>query len=277
MASYQQTVLADAPILYYRCEETSGATCNDASGNGHTGTCHTGFTRNVSMGPAGLDIGVTLDGTAGTNITTPNSAALNLIVPVSYECWLKWTSATTGVIFSQGVDTNGGYEWVLFSTGLMTIANAASGTHQFDQVGGALSTGTLYHLVWTFKTGPDLNTFYINGVSNNTNSTATVVSSTQSTQSFGFGGQMNSGGVQFPLPATMDEMAIYNYALSSSQVAAHYAARNTATGSSPASNTAPPGQAIAALAHDRNLQRKEQEQPGRRLRISDYHKHRRHG
>jgi hypothetical protein len=37
-AQYQATVLADAPVAYYRFEEVAGTSALDSSGNGNTGT-----------------------------------------------------------------------------------------------------------------------------------------------------------------------------------------------------------------------------------------------
>ncbi|WP_156966388.1 LamG-like jellyroll fold domain-containing protein [Algiphilus aromaticivorans] len=47
-ATYSDAVLAASPVLYWRLDETSGATANDASGNGRHGTYSGTYTQGVS-------------------------------------------------------------------------------------------------------------------------------------------------------------------------------------------------------------------------------------
>ncbi len=72
MTAFDAAILADAPALYLRCQDTTGPTALDSSGNGRNGTY---TATGVTYGAAGVLAGehaVTLDGAAGY-ITLPAS------------------------------------------------------------------------------------------------------------------------------------------------------------------------------------------------------------
>jgi hypothetical protein len=64
--SYEDTVLSDSPLAYWRVDESSGTVAHDITGNGNDAT----YTGGVTLGSSGAllndsDTAVTLDGTTG--------------------------------------------------------------------------------------------------------------------------------------------------------------------------------------------------------------------
>jgi hypothetical protein len=89
-AQYQATVLADAPVAYYRFEEVAGTSAVDSSGNGHIGT----YTSGPLLAQAGLPqlgLAVSFDG-IDDHVVTPRTVATDFTL----ELWLR-TTATSRV------------------------------------------------------------------------------------------------------------------------------------------------------------------------------------
>jgi hypothetical protein len=230
--SYSSTILGDGPIAYFRMDEASGTVAHDLTGNGHNATLVGGITLGAAgalSGSGDSDTAMLFNGSTGyLNI---NSTAINTTGwgGMTLESWVYLTSLPTyytrliandypgasnkGVefIIAPASDGSGGY----FDIGLGTSFTGTSyGTH-------ALSINTWYHLVGVFS-GNTL-TVYVNGV-NSGSSTASGSYSAPAT-TFNVGRDPNSTSDY--LPGRIDEVAIYNYPLSSGQVTAHYIAATT--------------------------------------------------
>lgn len=247
--SYAQTVLADNPSVYLRFEETAGASCADTTANGLTGTAHGTFSRNVAMGLAGIDIGVSFATLAANNVQIPNNALLNAVKPVTYEIW--WNTAQgipdSTAFMGKGATvttTADGWSLFVFAGGILKAQLSSAGTVAVATGAGAVSSGALFHIVFT-KDSSDNNTIYVNGVQSATANNATVA--TSSSEPFTVGGTSLGGTVSFPVGGIFDEFALYPTALSAGQVAAHYAARNTAVSASPAIQKPPPPSVVARV------------------------------
>jgi concanavalin A-like lectin/glucanase superfamily protein len=280
VASYAQTVLADSPSLYVRFEETAGATCADSSTNAASGTAHGTFTRNVATGLAGLDIGISLGGAVTDYVSFPNSAAINNLFSVAfltYEAWIKPTSLpTAGEIMAGGYvdNTHTGANMYVDNTGTVFMTDAFFGGVYAQSTAGAISANTLYQVVVAVQWNTAY-TVYINGVSNNTGSPQARTPSPTG-QQFCIGATNDNGTVHNAFPGLIDECSAYPALLSGSQVAAHYAARNTGS-SSGGGTKSPPGQTVAVLAHERNSDRHQEDTHPQRHRISDYQRKKAHG
>jgi len=89
-AQYQATVLADAPVAYYRFEEAAGTSAVDSSGNGNTGT----YANGPLLAQAGLPqlgLAVSFDG-INDHVVTPRTVATNFTL----ELWLRTTATSPG-------------------------------------------------------------------------------------------------------------------------------------------------------------------------------------
>jgi hypothetical protein len=222
--SYPASVIVDGPVIYLRFEESSGTSCADATGNGHTGTTHGTVTRNVAS-HAGLGVGVTLGGASTDYIDAPDSAALDITGAWTFECWVKPSSFTGDpFLISKGQDdsTHGGYAvWVMNSTpGKIRLSRGNIGSIGAGST-GVLSTGVWSHVVVT-RDGSGVIVYYINGAAAGTYTDTTAVQATA--QPLTIGCNLAAGVVQEPLNGSIDEIAIYNFALSAARVSAHYAA-----------------------------------------------------
>jgi hypothetical protein len=214
---YGAAVLADSPVAYLRMDETSGTTVADQTGNGNTGT----LMNTPTLGePPGIGTGHSIKFTkASSEIMTLNDAAsLHLNDVFTYECWVKFNTFDTHNVDLYGqTAANSALLRVTFDTRVLTlrvnsVADVCASTI-------ALTTGSWYHLAVT-KNGSAVH-LYINGVDRTgtvTNQTITTASAV--THAWGTGGIGDANS----LDGWLDEIAMYNYALTSAQVAAHYAA-----------------------------------------------------
>lgn len=211
--TYSDVVLADAPLAYYRLGEPSGTTAVDASANGNDGTYH-----NMALGTPGLlagDADSAITGN-GSNSYVDSPLALNPASgPFSVELWLKPASfANTRNIVGQRDGTGTGHSvlWAHQTTGV--LAATLGGGVEYDS-GAALAVGNVYHVVFTFDSGTY--TFYVNGVA--AGSGAATVDPATGGWVIGASKNLVNG------PAgVMDEVAIYDKALTPEQVANHYTA-----------------------------------------------------
>ncbi|MCX6117436.1 MAG: LamG domain-containing protein, partial [Proteobacteria bacterium] len=210
--SYQGVVLADSPIGYWRMGETSGTTVIDSSGNGMNGTYINSPTLSVAGHITGdSNTAITLNGS--TQYATVSHSSTAITGAMSAEAWYRSSNVAIGEqqILSKfpGGDTN--YYFGIYQS---KVELAVTG-NQYKQSTSTLSNNTLYHLVATY----DLSNvrFYINGILDATVPlTVTPVSS---------GSLLNiarySGGNSYVF-GTLDEVGLYNYTLSPTQIANHY-------------------------------------------------------
>lgn len=220
--SYASEVLADSPLLYVRFEETAGSTCaNDGSLGGNATAIGT-FTRNIATGLSGLNIGIDFDGTSG-GATYPDTAALDLVGDMTYECWFNADALQVAMLMSKGQDGGGntGYQLLMVSDGSLRVFIA--GSTILTSGGSQYAAGNWYHLAATRSS--NTYTIYINGSSVASGSSGATVTATA--EKFGIGHQEQTGSATTFFNGKMDEVAVYNTPLSGARIAAHYAARNT--------------------------------------------------
>lgn len=243
---YAQAVMADGPVAYWHLGEASGTTAADTSGNGNAGT----YSAGVSLGASSLltsgqessNKAVAFNGT-NSSVTIPASGSLNTAGNISIEAWIKPTSGNDGPL----VEYNNGSTWGvhMWNTGpnqlYVNFLDSGGGGHTM-QTGNVLSSGNTYYVVATYSNSTGLGTMYINGVQV---AQSNLGSFTLQTSYNLYLGYRPNGGNRWT--GTEDEVAIYNYALSHSQVANHYCLGNAACTLSltPASSTHLPNQAVA--------------------------------
>ena len=232
--AYTQTIRGDSPISYWRLDETNGTIAYDAVG-GNNGGYNNVTLNQPGFAPTDPDPGISLPTSSAARgyVQVNNYAPFNFNASSTFtlEGWVNSTNFTTKQrLFSTlYLSSPGGYAFGILPGGtqLEFTAGAVRDTDT-TTLPSALVTGTWYHLVLTC----DGNTyiFYVNG--------NPVYSTTVS------GGA--SAGVAVPLvlgcnpPAytigtgdggaeqvkgSLDEMAIYNTALSQTAVTNHYLAR----------------------------------------------------
>lgn len=214
---YVSEVLADSPVAYYRLGEMSGTVAKDSSGNGRDGT----YVGGVSLGRAGFvdddDPAILSDGTTGY-VDLGDVAALKPAY-VSAEVWVR-TTDTNGMLVACPTGFYGYDIWIDAGTGKPRLEldgvnlPVTSGTSVT-----AINDGRPHHLVGTYDGARGK--LYVDAV--------LVVD-------FAYAGgalQYAAGSVcinnrigdsERRIAGTLDEVAIYDYALSADRIAAHYAA-----------------------------------------------------
>ncbi|MBI3295692.1 MAG: LamG domain-containing protein [Deltaproteobacteria bacterium] len=219
---YRNQILADSPIGYWRLGESSGTTATDLSGSAHDGT----YTNTPTLAQTGV-----LTGDSNTSVSF--SAASSQYVDIgtsndytntgviSLEAWFKTTDRTVPqFIMGHG---NGTSDYVL-SVGYTTKKV------QFWTNGGGpsvssttdISNDTWYHVVavrtgstgdWTFK-------IYLNGILDATATSTTSEPGSVPNTNLCIG--RDGSYTEYYFGGTLQEVAVYNSALTATQVLAHY-------------------------------------------------------
>ncbi len=255
---YAATVVADHPVAYYRLDEPTGSTIAvDASGNGHNGV----YEGNPLMGVTGLvqgpDTAVNFNTTGDVRIA--NSSDLNFVgTTFTIEAWVSGISSggnlqrifdkvVAGATLGYGLDISNTQIRLLGSTNLEPLAS--------------FSPTATYHIVGV-SDGAGSGSIYVNG---------SLLASGQYFSSTAYTGDAhiavaNDGTAHFG--GTIDEVAVYNYALPPDRVLAHYqtgigtsanllslsispstvTAGQTSSGTITLVNPAPAGDAVVGLA-----------------------------
>jgi sugar lactone lactonase YvrE len=236
---YAATVLADHPVAYYRMGETQGfVTASDASGNGHTGS----YEGNAILGVPGLindpDTAVNFNTTGDVSI--PDAPSLNFVgTAFTVEAWVYGVSggaagqrvfdkATAGAGNGYGLDISNAQIRLLGATNLSSLV--------------AFGAATTYHIVGVAD-GAGNGSIYVNGV---------LVASGPYSDSSPYTGAAhiavaNDGSAHFG--GVIDEVAVYNHALSPQRILVHYTAGQAAQGviSTVAGGGLPSGAATSAF------------------------------
>ena len=266
---YPVAVLADHPIAYWRLDETSGTVAHDYL-NGNNGVYTNVLLNQPGYSAFDPDRAAKFGSLSGNNSFVNNipidfSSTGN--ATFSIEAWVNGGSQTTDAgIVAKG--TGGGGEQFNLDTGSTShafrffIRDSGGGTHLAN---GTITPGSKWHhLVGVCDEPHGTVSLYIDGV---LNASATGIGSNSgilsSTNPVNIGARQSGTGPtrddQFV--GTIDEVAIYNVALTATQVATHFsAATNTQPPSFPANPFTEPAAAagqfysnsIAATATDPN-------------------------
>jgi len=247
---YSTAVLADNPTVYYQMSDSTTVVNDSApTGGSNTGTYRDyGVAQAGAPGPIlnqpgprpidfpGMDaanVATLFDGD-NTGPTTQDNIALpaaNVVIGSDYsvEFWFNGTRpfTDTGVQYlltrgsaGTGADQIGiGGNFV----GSGIVANKLyffNGTGNVDPFGPTLSNGTWYQMTFV-RSGNDIS-LYLNGAFQTTLNRAPGFS----TDAFYFATQLSSTGNSLinGFNGRLDEISIYDFALTSNQIAAHYEA-----------------------------------------------------
>ncbi|GEM_PF-6716874 len=198
-------------IGYWQFDEGVGTTANDSSGQANTGTLNSAW--NIS-GRYGY--GVQLNGTSG-NVTIPNTASLNP-ANITISFWAKFNSfAATQRIINKWTNTNEYTTHIIANSNLgFQATNTLGSTQQASYTISNLATGTWYHIAGTFD-GSNVR-LYVNGTLVDTQPLTGALQNTGTDP-------VSISHTSFPFNGTIDEVAIYNRALTATEVAKEYSNR----------------------------------------------------
>lgn len=241
---YAKAVLGNDPSTYWRFDESSGTTALDLSGNGDNATYGSGSVHNST---GAIDDGVA-DGSVGitgnANSVVVGQEQQSSPAAFSIEAWFK-TSQAAGKIVGFGDSAS--------ATGSMSYDKAiyfdSGNTLKFGVYPGSevtisapqtnLADGQWHYVVAT--QGPSGMTLYVDGQQVASNTTTT----NQSYNGYWHVGGDTSWGPTDTFDGSIDEVAIYPYALSSSQVDSDYRI-GTGQTTTPLAPDAPTGVAVTS-------------------------------
>ena len=222
---YAGAVLADHPIGYWRLGVSSMAGAVDESGRGTTGSLVGGVLPGATGALVGdPDAAMQLDGVDDrvtiASVATPNLFDFAGTAPFSIEAWVRPAG-------------HGNYNGVVSKTDEMNAGNDKIGYHlidQFSKFGFERTDGTNYQAVFTATALPiDIwsyavvtydgmaLTLYVDGLVKSISTEPVSLPSTTNPLTIGarFGGQW------LWFAGTIDEVAIYGYALEEAQLQNH--------------------------------------------------------
>lgn len=217
---YAALIMGESGLVsYWRLGEASGNALDSKDTN--PGTVHGGITRNVSgllyNDPNGA---IQSDGASGSYISIADNANLRGMAALSVEAWVKPTSLPYSTIWYGRYLIGITSSWVRF-----TVLDTHPTWIDLYSTGITLSAGQVYHIVGTYSSSGTMK-IYVNGfdVSGTPSATpsASVDNGSGVTSYLGADGSASSYG----FPGIIDEVAIYNTALTESQVKAHYLVGN---------------------------------------------------
>jgi hypothetical protein len=216
-SAYAKAVLADSPLAYYPFDEAAGTIAHDVVGGKHAVVVSASFGAKGRVGTA-----VALDG-ASSRIELPTGAFVFAgRAPFSLEVWLDPQTVDGAVrrIAHRGTPTaGGGWEFYYTSNYLQTKRSDGDGGSDGYASTDGPAAGVFAHLVMTYD-GAQMR-LYVEGVLRSTaNGSLDVPNSPDARLVFGDLVQP----AYFKLHGVLDEIAIYDHALSAERIAAHLAA-----------------------------------------------------
>jgi hypothetical protein len=224
-AGYQAAVAASAPVAWYRFDDVGGSTTIKNYGSAGTAMNLT-RTGNVALSIAGAIPGSKAAAFgAATDYLRQTTAGTSITGTFTVEMMRNQTSAT-GAPLSTRQTSDFGYEWQCAIAAGNCGQVVGTGSTWLTTTGSFATTALTasWHHVATVVT-PSGYTTYVDGVQTATGSWAGTPVFVNSTHVLTLGGSFNAGSVlQEKFAGLMDEVAVYNTALSASTVAAHAAA-----------------------------------------------------
>ena len=225
---YRTAVLADAPFLFWRLDETSGTVVDDETSANRDGTlAGTGYT----WGQAGALASESSDRSLAlsSGVATANTQVAGP-ARFSVEAWARTTSTSGGRVLGfgdgAGQTSSGTVDRQLY-VGTNGRAYFGIGSAKTVMASTAVvNDGKWHHLVGTYTTGTGGMRLYVDG--------ALQTSTTATTQTFnGYwraGAEAMSGWTSNPgqyFVGNLEELAVYTTTLTATQVKAHYDAAVT--------------------------------------------------
>lgn len=220
---YKAVVMGDAPLGYWRLDETSGTTAVDSSGNGRHGTITgSNFILNQPGAITRTDPGAkSIKWTGGaTHILVPHGTWMNVSTAASWEWWINPVSnGNNAGIFSRYQNGGGGgLDWLHWynTNSQIEFRVNISGTSKGVLINPPQLGGVWTHLVATFD-GSSLRA-YVNSQLVGTTTAAGSIDANAGDISLG----SYSAGTWNLQNQYLDEVGFYGSTLSAARIAAHY-------------------------------------------------------
>ncbi len=219
--TYAQTVMSDSPLSYWRFGESNGTVANDSAGTTN-GTYLAGFTLGATGAIANdTNTAVLFDGMSGY---ASMGASFNFggTSSMTIELWIKPAPADSSyrrIISKETIDGNGREGYLIGYEGANNLSFERFQSGAETAIGGVI-TPTVSSFVGATFDGTTM-IIYVNGA---------VVQSSAAPQAIAtFNDAFNVATYSTEMTAdcfqgTVDEVAVYNHALASQRIQAHYRA-----------------------------------------------------
>lgn len=226
---YAATILATSNLLsYHRLNEASGTSAADLGPQGSTGTYVNNPTRSVAGATTDGDTGITVATASSQMVTagTSSTYGFNAKTPYTIEGWIKPATPVNQLryIFSKYNNWSTRDGWAMYmdnNAARVTCERYTNGSYSGAGSTTNMNTTTWYHVACVYD-GSTIKT-YVNGVSEGSNtSSGSMIATT--TYPYTIGAQSWSSG-RYHYAGGIDDVAIYNRALSAAELLAHYNAR----------------------------------------------------
>jgi hypothetical protein len=220
---YAQAVLADAPVAYWRFDELTGSTAADEVG------AHPGTYEGVEQGAPGalteVDAAIRFAAT-GARVAFGDAFDFAADAPFSIEVWLKVEVADTTFRYAVdkgGTDAAGDQGWAISvrSAGV-GFDMSRDGQYGSGAVFVPVTLNTFMHYVVTFD--GQVRRAYGNGALVDTSRLGGTVALADTAFPMVAGGDPIGGG---DFRGVLDELAVYDHALTAERIAAHHDAASS--------------------------------------------------
>jgi Concanavalin A-like lectin/glucanases superfamily len=220
-SSYETAVMGSQPTSYWRFEETTGATMTNTVPAGSSGT--TAGSLLIGEPSASAALGRCIRFSAG-NVSIPHSRAIEPTEEFSVEMWMRAGPTASGFALSMGRDVDvGSLKFVMRPT--FPDCTLICGVHDYVYGSWTVPSGAAvtawHHYVFAWSRSSNFARMYVDGTKTSDFPFATTFATNQQPL---FIGQHNYPGWPFFFDGWIDEVAIYQRAISESEIAAHYCA-----------------------------------------------------
>ena len=218
--SYQEVVLDDQPVAYWRLDETTSITAVDSSGNGFNGTYRNGVTQGVSG----------ISGTAGEFDGNNDAVDVGIIAPGSeldisnksftVEAWVKpdelKEQSYLGIHPSNNRNDGNG-DSLYFRVSSKGSVRFGDFPKDLETPGNIIEPDTWYHIVASYDQDSNTNTIFVDGREVISNNQGAFESKNPRVL---IGAWRNIGDQAFN--GVIDEVAVYDEALSRESITSHF-------------------------------------------------------
>jgi hypothetical protein len=226
---YSAAVLVDSPVAYWHLDEAPGATSvQDGAGQGNDSA--SGGAAAVAFGaPGAVDRSTSGDfnGTTSVIEIVPRNPT-SVSGEWSVELWFKLTAGATQCVFSTCGPLDFAFDVQVSPTGVHAdIGSGSSWGTTVANFAASISLGAWHHLVFVVTAGPRWDAYLDGAPAGGNTFTPGMVPLLYDPNHHIFIGR-NAGNGQ-TVNGQIDEVAIYNHALTAQRVAAHYGTSRVVT------------------------------------------------
>lgn len=223
-SGYASVITTDAPVAWWRLGEPSGTSAADEIGTA-TGT----YQNTPTLGATSLlsgdsDTAVTFDRASTEYVSMSTGIPAGSANGASIEAWVKLASRTAGNYYfiARWSGRHAMYYREYDASTFLLYWEFNDGSAREVWTGWAPTIGQTYHVVVTHDYTTDTVTYYIDGTAIDTDDTAAYTPLAPAAATASYIGTYAGGSHYWD--GTIDEVSFWDRALSSTEVADHYAA-----------------------------------------------------